>query len=277
LAAIKEGTRVVLLGDPDQLPPVDSGSFFADLVEAANNGYPIACAVLSRSLRSENQEILQLAKAILAGDEQGVMNSRFLQIKFDDKNAYQTLWDEIAPYFPKPQKEPFDIKQLLENFARFRILSCVRKGPFGVDALNAMIKERIFQEQEEDSWCSAPILIIKNDKEMGLYNGDTGVLVWNKEEKFAVFDTAPENRIAGELLPPFEFAYCLSVHKSQGSEYEKVLLLVPPRAEVFGREILYTGVTRAKKELKIAADSETLYAALKRVSRKISGFHARLR
>jgi exodeoxyribonuclease V alpha subunit len=86
-----------------------------------------------------------------------------------------------------------------------------------------------------------------------------------------------DRKIPASLLPSYEYAYVLSVHKSQGSEYEKVFLLVPSGSEVFGREVLYTAVTRARKEIEIAGNREVITQALQRSSRKISALHERLR
>ena len=77
-------------------------------------------------------------------------------------------------------------------------------------------------------------------------------------------------------LPPFEWGYCLSVHKSQGSEYDKVIALVPPGSERFGREVLYTAVTRAKKEIFLVGDKSILSKLLQKSSRKTSGLPSRL-
>jgi exodeoxyribonuclease V alpha subunit len=154
----------------------------------------------------------------------------------------------------------------------FVILSCLRKGPFGVDALNQMLRER-YEREKKDAALGIPILITRTDEELGLCNGETGLLF----EDGAVFSSAPHKKIPRGLLPPYEYAFCLSVHKSQGSEYEQVLLIIPPGSENFGREVVYTGATRAKKRLKIVSDLTILQKVLERGSRKISALHERVR
>lgn len=232
LASVPKGTKVVLMGDADQLPPVESGSLFADLIDL------VPTERLTQSLRSDRQEILELAKAIRQG--------RWIGKLF----PLQDLWEEIR-------------KQSWENM---RILSCVREGPWGVNTLNQSI-----YEQMKNKEAPIPILITRTDYNLGLYNGETG---WLKGRE-ALF---PEKgKIPISALPAFEYAYCLSVHKSQGSEFDSVLLVVPPGSEVFGREMLYTAATRARVSLKVFSDPTTIQKTLAHISRKISGIRARLK
>jgi exodeoxyribonuclease V alpha subunit len=231
LASVHKGTRVVLMGDSDQLPPVESGSLFADLVDL------IPTARLTQSLRSDSKEILELASRIREGQWVGDFTSSF------------DLWGEIAG----------------KSWEDFRILSCVREGPWGVNTLNQMLYDRF-----KGTSAPIPIMITRTDYTLGLYNGETGVLK-NGEAVFS-----DKNRtFAAAALPPYEYAYCLSVHKSQGSEFNDVLLLVPPGSEVFGREMLYTGATRARRSVKVCADPDTLQKTLAHVSRKRSGLRER--
>jgi exodeoxyribonuclease V alpha subunit len=261
LASVQEGTRLVLMGDKDQLPPVESGSLFADLIEI------LPCSTLTKSLRSDQKEVLHLAQAIKEGDEEEVLK----QVRSVD---YNSLIHEV---FPPPSAELPDPNLLMQAMDRFRILSCVRGGPMGVDTLNAAIAGSLSKKLKADQFWSAPILITRSDYALELYNGDTGILVYKgKQPEYALFKTGQAFRnIPARALPPFEYAYCLSVHKSQGSEYERVLLLVPPGSEVFGREVLYTAATRAKQRIEIDGDSETIRGALRRSSRKRSGISMR--
>ena len=165
----------------------------------------------------------------------------------------------------------------------FRVLSCLRQGRWGVDAINQEISKRVRAFFRGGDFWIVPLLITENDRELGLFNGDTGLLV--KRSGFshlertdeAVFESEDGYRvIPAVLLPPFEYGYCLSVHKSQGSEYEEVALVVPPGSEQFGREILYTGVTRARRHVEIIGDVEVIKAAVLQSSQKASRLEKRL-
>lgn len=228
LASIHKEARVVLMGDADQLPPIESGSLFADLIDL------IPTAHLTESLRSDSKEILDLALAVRQGKWKG------------DLFPMEAIWKEVEG----------------QSWEKMRILSCMRKGPWGVNSVN----QQIITESE-----SIPILITRTDYNLGLYNGETGLL----KEREAFFSGARKFSIGA--LPAYEYAYCLSVHKSQGSEFDSVLLLVPPGSEVFGREMLYTAVTRARFSIKVFSDSETIQKTLQHTSRKISGIRARLK
>lgn len=232
LASVHHGTKVVLMGDSDQLPPVESGSVFADLIDI------VPTARLTDSLRSDRKEILDLAAAVKEGKWSGAIF------------PLKEIWSEIAG----------------QSWEKTRILSCVREGPWGVNTLN----QAIFDEMKGQGR-PVPIMVTRTDYDLGLYNGETGWL----EGKEAFF---PEKeKIALASLSAYEYAYCLSVHKSQGSEFDSVLLAVPPGSEVFGREMLYTAATRAKNSIKIFSDAETIQKTLQRISRKISGLRARFK
>ncbi len=228
-SAIKEGARLVLIGDKNQLPPVESGNFFADLAEGN------ACMIeLGRCLRAELKEIVDMAQAVKSG----------LSI----------------PSLPIPR-----IEELIEGvFERQAcVLTPLRHGPFGVNRLN----ERLHKEDRIRGGKRFPIMITVNDSSCDLYNGDVGVLV--PEEECAYFR---ERKVPIYRLPHYEFAYVLSVHKSQGSEYDEVIVLLPEGSEVFGREMLYTAITRAKKRVVIYAAEGIVSQIVAKKERRLSGF-----
>ncbi|MCP5468925.1 MAG: AAA family ATPase [Chlamydiales bacterium] len=140
----------------------------------------------------------------------------------------------------------------LENFKEkpddVTLLTPLRKGPYGVERLN----ERFYKPGR------VPIMITENAQ--GLVNGETG---WLEEGQTSW--GMPES-----MLPKYEYAYALSVHKSQGSEYDRVWLLLPPGSERFGREMLYTAITRARKEIRIFAAENVLEQCVERLTQRVS-------
>lgn len=240
LRNVKSGTRLILVGDHEQLPPVEAGTVFGELchhLQKKGSGY----VHLNRCMRSDRFEILEMAEAVKRGE---LIQHGKLERKIEE-------W-----------KERF--KQ-----GGFQILSCLRKGLFGVEAINELM------------WHGdkIPIMITQSSKRMGLSNGEMGILVKKNEgrnlgkDDSAIFGS---REFPAVLLPEFELAYCLSVHKSQGSEFKTVVLLVPKGAEMFGREILYTGITRAKEKIEVLAEKSVLEACLANSSVRMSGIRKRL-
>ncbi|MCH9611000.1 MAG: RecBCD enzyme subunit RecD [Chlamydiales bacterium] len=205
---LHDQARLVILGDRDQLPPVDTGHFFADLTEMAPTSY------LTKCHRAELQSIVDLSTSVKRG--------------------------EMIPF------EPLQLPDLPQDVT---LLTPLRKGPFGVLRLNEYYKR------------SGPQPIMITENLLGFSNGQTGVLYPDGSSSFGV---------SRAQLPRYEPAYVLSVHKSQGSEYDRVWLLVPPGSERFGREMLYTAITRAKKEIRIFADKEALMQTLAAPSSRLS-------
>ncbi len=245
LTAIGPNTRLVLMGDSNQLPAVEGGSIFADLIQSKQ----IPTTALTKCMRSDRHEILNLASSILDGTAQEIRN---VDLGFTEGNVeaiYQKLWNHV--------KE--------RDFARFRILSTLRKGPLGVDALNAFLYEKFSKVTSQ-----FPIMIKRNDSRTHLSNGDTGIVQGNDAH------FSGDRHFSIHQLPPYEYAYCISVHKSQGSEYEHVLFLVPDGSEAFGKEVLYTAVTRAKLSLEIDGNPDQIRVALSRTSGKTSGICQKL-
>jgi exodeoxyribonuclease V alpha subunit len=289
LASLKEGARLVLMGDADQLPPVESGSLFADLIKASQDGFPLACTHLQKCMRSDQRNILELASSINQGNGKEVINKIFGQgmhvdlglKQKDTRLIHKKIWEHVKDNFPYPSDAVPNSEHLLQCLDQFRILSCIRQGPLGVDVLNQMIAQNYLSEAQIGQWVSFPIIVISNNYTMDLYNGDVGVLVKRHgyNEDYAIFwnKDGKVRNVPALALPSFEYAYCLSVHKSQGSEYQKILLLIPHGSEVFGKEVLYTAATRARKQLEIDGDEETILKAVGSTCRKFSGINKRLK
>jgi exodeoxyribonuclease V alpha subunit len=288
LASIQTSTRVVLIGDQDQLPPVEAGSIFADLVDS--NCFPTTR--LTQVLRSESKEILSLANAIKHANAEEALNlAEWTDLEEGKKSIsqlYNTLWERYQEKFPLPLSEKPIPEQIFGQSGAFTLLSCMRKGPLGVDALNSFFLNQSIRGADSGSWLPLPIMITRNDSELELFNGDQGLLVRQVSLDFSFKELQMQDyalfadRKGGYRMFPaltlgsFEYSYCQSVHKSQGSEYSEVLILVPGGSEVFGREVLYTAVTRAKHKVALAGSRETFLQSVGSSSRKVSGLKERL-
>lgn len=277
LAAIKPGARLILLGDPHQLPPVGSGMLFADFISLFEGKEQ--AILLKQCLRTELQEIVDLASAVKSGDHLACNHLLSTSTAIEGtllnhaQNPYmvqQQLLSHALPRFESLDRTAPE--QLLESLSKFCILSPLRKGPLGVNALNDLFGQRFSKQRY------VPIMIKSNDAKLELFNGDLGILVRSTQQEqasYALFPCRKEGahemrKIPSLLLPAYEYAYCLSVHKSQGSEFDHVLLLMPEGSQLFGRELLYTGVTRARKSLDLWYHETTLCETLQRHTRRLS-------
>ena len=294
LRSIQQGTRVVLMGDKNQLPPVDSGSFFSDLIDMSKSIQHLACTELIDCLRSDKKEILAFADAVNRSDKERALEmlskpSSFLVrkkiISKKSNSSLERLWQSFQHNFPSFDIDHNDLDSLIGRFDGFRILSCLRKGPLGVDGINRYFFSKFFEQAKEDEWFISPIMITKNDYTQELFNGDTGVLIQQKKRnksQLLLNDVALFLdkkgcicKIPALTLPSFEYAYALSVHKSQGSEYDHIFVLAQEGAEAFGKEVLYTAVTRARQSVSLDIDEGILEKILIRSSKKISGLSKR--
>lgn len=166
--------------------------------------------------------------------------------------------------------------ELFERFDRLRLICPLRKGPFGVDAMNAAILYRQQQSLSLGQWWAAPIILTNNDSSHQLYNGSAGIvmgrycggMIPHGNEEAVLSDG---RSFLLNQLPGYEIAFALSVHKSQGSEYERVVCCLPPGSEEFGREALYTALTRAKRSVRIVGNRATLDAMIVARSRHENG------
>lgn len=291
LASIKPGARLVLLGDPNQLPPISVGLLFADFIKCFSQSVQ-----LKTCLRTELRGIVEFANAIQSGDTHaairllsvgaGVYRCHLPEAKNNVSATQQALIDYILPHFPQLSPETTSPEGLLSAFSQFCLLSPLRQGPFGVEALNQLFMRHLLRKQRDEKWFVSPIIVVNNDQRLELANGEMGVLVRQyprdhddlQEGDYALFVNRSSDqaitsvrKISALLLPKYEHAFCLSVHKSQGSEWDHVLLLMPEGSEVFGREGLYTAVTRVRKKLEIWGSDRMLSQTIARHSQRLSG------
>ena len=168
----------------------------------------------------------------------------------------------------------------LAALARFRILCALREGPFGVTGLNQSAED-ILEEagliRPQNAWYARrPIMITRNDYNLKLFNGDIGLLLPDSDSgEPRAFFPGPDNTLRKFLplrLPEHETAYAMTVHKSQGSEFDRVLLILPDReSPVLSGELLYTGITRARTSVELWFDEKVFRAALARRVTRTSG------
>jgi exodeoxyribonuclease V alpha subunit len=174
-----------------------------------------------------------------------------------------------------------DPPEAFDLFNRSRILSALREGPYGIHNLNIAV-EHILQKKglinRSGRWYSGrPIMITKNDYNLRLFNGDIGITMTDHEKggELRVFFTGPDESFRSFpplRLPDHETVYAMTVHKSQGSEFDAVLLVLPDRdARVLTRELIYTAITRAKEEIQIWGKEDIFLTAIQRRIRRSSG------
>ncbi len=307
LDAVRHDCRVILLGDQDQLASVEAGAVLSDI---CNSG---AGRRLDGPSDAENISlsgpiagaVVNLTKSYRFGDESGIGNlSRLVNAGTGDA-AFEMLagghkadlvWKPLPPpqlfeaefssavktgygeYVAAPTAE-----RALEILDEFRIISPYREGTCGVENLNRLALAALgLKKPEGQPACNRmPVMVSGNNYELGLFNGDTAVLMQNESDKrlLACF-AEPEGgirHVSALRLPPFESAFALTVHKSQGSEFDTVLLIIPELdSEILTRELIYTAVTRAKKRVEIWCSREMFCKAVERRIVRSSGLRERL-
>jgi exodeoxyribonuclease V alpha subunit len=297
LEAVPPDARLVLLGDKDQLSSVEAGSVFGDICA----GHRLPDSPLGRSIvrlwksyRFEPQKgIGRLSNLINAGlgDEVWdlVKSSKDRQVEWFDLPAREKLRQEIRERLLPSCRDYFGAADITEAFARlknFAILCCLRQGHYGAENINRLIEEILVDEKlipSRESWYHArPVMITRNDYELRLFNGDIGILMTDPEDGrakvfFETTDPKRFRRIIPGRLPAHETAFASTVHKSQGSEFNNILLLLPDRDyEVLTRELFYTGITRARHHVAIWGSRDMFLQAIHRQYKHSSGLWKRL-
>jgi exodeoxyribonuclease V alpha subunit len=177
-----------------------------------------------------------------------------------------------------------DPARVLQELGRYKVLCAHRHGPSGVAAMNQLTERILTREgcirpRARSPWYPGrPVLITQNDYHLGLFNGDVGITLSDSAEPaadFAVFfmDAFGEpRRFPSYRLPAHETAYAMTVHKSQGSEFEEVLLILPTEdSPVLSRELIYTALTRARKRFTLIGRRDVLATAILRRIERTSG------
>lgn len=245
-------------------------------------------------------QVAEVASAIQRGDAEGTMRAVTVQAEAPssvNKTPYAlqegvNLWPAKhvgASTLQRMAKECFlpifeanDPQQALALLNKVRWLTPVRKGPMGVEELNKLVFDSIkhkIKRREGSFYQGQPIMIIKNNHPQRLSNGEVGV-IWPDEtgKLFAWFEAQEGGlrHISLSRIPQFETVYAMTIHKSQGSEFTFVVLLLPkPESEkaagLFHRGLVYTGLTRAKTGCLLVANEQTLRTMVQRVDKRFSG------
>ena len=267
--AVPEFARIVLLGDKDQLASVEPGAVLGHIcqaaAEASDSGLSHAVTLLKKSHRFDaGSGIGNVAQAINDGDAnrtvQTLKSIHFSDLAFGDGDL-ELLCEQRL----RLQLEAESVEEAFARFRECRVLCALRRGPRGVEEINARI-ERTLGVGDRDEWYAGrPVMVVENDYDNHLFNGDVG-LAWGEGEELQVMFEAPDNRLRAfhpSRLPAYETVYAMTVHKSQGSEFDHVVVMLPDQpSPILTRELLYTAITRARQSAEIWGSESVLRQAV---------------
>ncbi len=301
IEALRSDARLVLVGDPGQLSSIEAGAVLGDIVAGADgagggaDGAPESpgIVVLVRG-RRYGDEIARVAAAIRAGDSDAV-------IGLLRESPGAVTWIDEDPGGPRSvgavragvveagraaieAARADRAADALSALARFRVLCAHRRGPMGVSTWTARIETWLESEvagfsARERWYVGRPLLVTENDRELRLYNGDTGVVVRTADDRvLAAFerDGAPV-LYSPSRLGAIDTVYAMTIHKSQGSQFQTAAVLLPePGSRILTRELLYTAATRAQDRLILVGTEEMVRSAVDRPVARASGLARRL-
>lgn len=292
LAALRPDARLVVLGDPDQLASVEAGSVFGDLMAAsADDATPLARAAvtLTRSRRFEKGSDVGLA-AVALRDQR---TSRALELLRDPKHP-----DVSVNELPAPEAAAWALEHArrvlaeatpeaaLDRLASAQLLAALRRGDRGVEGLCAAVEAELKRGGvsigRDGFYPGRPLLITANDRETDLYNGDIGVCWLDGGRRVVCFPQSggAARRIDHARLPEHQAAWAITVHKSQGAEYDRVAIVLPEPGDaglaLVTRELLYTAITRAKTSAVLFAEAGVFAEGIGRRERRETNLRARL-
>ena len=313
-------TKLILLGDKNQLPSVEAGAVFAEMIPDGTRAarFEERFVVLQKVYRS-GTNLLELAnqanqgsfppfKAVVfdkalsqASDRWAFVNAenfgqwqqdlhqwvnlQYLSPISGGEESYADLitraGEMTANHIPSSEAGRSLLGRIFAVVERARILSFLRNGMYGCTVINDVIANKLTHFSDPsakwmvDGFSGALVIITRNDYSKELFNGDVGVIIKDAHETYRAFFHRSGTYISFpvNLLPAWEFAFAMTVHKSQGSEFDDVLLVLPDdeNHRLLTREIVYTGITRAKKRVLLYGSQPALNTALKKKIKRQSG------
>ena len=291
LDALADGARLLLVGDAGQLASVDAGSVLGDIAGAGGVvGERVAELTASRRFPPESR-IGRVAAAIRVGDAATAAavlaepdtTSRDndgveLRIVTASADVEQVLRDHVLGVVAAARHG--EVAAAVDTLDGLRVLCAHRRGRAGVAHWNRIVEDMIGSAGSATSgmYPGRPVMITRNDPARGLFNGDVGVVVRTDDGPRVAFAAEGEPRLlAPAHLDGLETVHAMTIHKSQGSEFDHVVVVLPSAdSRLATRELLYTAVTRARKRVTLVGDPATVAAAIGRRAARISGLAARL-
>lgn len=300
--AIKDSAIVIMLGDANQLPSVSVGNVFSDIqrtkllspsvVELKNSRRFLQDAKIGRLANyiQENttkRTVIDFENNIVANSnlrniELNSVQDDFIQFKlinnnFDEKDldiivsGFNEFFSKIASYKQNPTIN--QVYEISKSFGTYRILTSIKNGKFGSNTINRYILEKIGKFENTD-FIGKAILISENNYSLGLSNGDIGICVYSPDlnGELSYYFPSLDKYIASSLIPyNTNLAYAMTIHKSQGSEFDHVAIIINDDERMLNKQLFYTAVTRAKKVISLIATESALESCINNNSIRQSG------
>ena len=321
LAAIGDNTRIILLGDKDQLASVEAGSLLGDLCQTlpslnqfSNETAQWINTFITDDDRKINAEFINDTKQLLAGhiielkyshrfNSQGAIGKVSKAVIEGDLEGLKSLIgaptasnvtfdfeykEEILSKFVEGYEayiNEHDKAEALKKLNQLRVLVAVRESNRGMKAINKFIelhlRKKGLLKPDGDFYENRPIMVTRNMYDLELFNGDTGIMRKDASGNMKAYFEDPKGGIKS-VLPAYltysETVFAMTIHKSQGSEFNNVLVVLPEGTSnaLLTRELLYTGITRAKDHITIQGKQDTIDYAVSTCVKRISGITGRI-
>lgn len=291
LESVRPHTRLLLVGDPDQLASVEAGAVLADLVDGLGSRADARVAALLTSHRF-GESIGRLASSIRDGDADlaiDLLRSGGDHVEWiDTADPTESLRKVLVPHALALRQAAMlgDAKAALATLDEHRLLCAHRRGRYGIAHWNRQVERWLVESTGQAIWspwyAGRPVLVTNNDYGLGVYNGDIGVAVvagaGQQGALRAVIAGAEDLlELATSRLSDVETMHAMTIHKSQGSQSDVVSVLMPPEdSRLLTRELFYTAVTRAKLKVRVIGPEGSVRAAISRRAVRASGLARRL-
>lgn len=322
-------TKVIFLGDQNQLYPIAPGSVFQDICKYANFNYSLEynqklkkltgyniplipntfmhctqsnsiinnICILKKNFRfNETSGIHQLSVAINLGHVDRALfilnTSTYTDIHYihnkNQKNYINMIINCAKKYYNylKILKcTSTSIIDILKIFNQYQILCAIHDGPFGVTKINYYIEMILYQKgliklNKSKNYIGKPIIILKNSPSLELFNGDIGILFLNSKQQLSAYFLSSLNTIKIipiYQLPPHETCFAMTIHKSQGSEFKNITIILPNQHQpILTRELLYTAVTRAIQKITLYGTNHVIIQSINLITKRYSGLYKKL-
>ena len=274
LDALPDGCRLTLVGDVDQLASVERGHVFGDLCRMTG----VSISRLRESTRfPPDGDIARIAAAVNGNDPaeaMAILGAGRDVVSYVDLSGAPAAVPAAWPGFVEMCRERFaafagskEPETALDRLNGFRSLCALRHGPYGAERLNEFVKKLLGRG------CPVPMMITQNDRLQDVANGDVGVVVRDGPQRLCLPVADGTRAIRRELLPAMELAFATTIHKSQGSEFDDVAIVLPPDGDspLLTREILYTGITRTKGSVRLYAGEASVAACCQKTVERVTG------